>query len=224
MSTEPHARTIVDRWRGTAAFFRAFLAAPDVVGAALPSSRSLALALLAPMRARTAPVAILEIGAGTGAVTRHLVQELGPHDRLSICEIRPDLMAHIERNILGSPSAIRARADRRITLFNCPAQELPTDQPYDYIVSGLPFTAFSPVVVREILDHVAGLLRPGGVFSYFEYIALRRLRAWTSIGQSRKRVNELSAILDAAIDRHQFHRATVLANFPPAFARHLRFR
>jgi hypothetical protein len=36
-------------------------------------------------------------------------------------------------------------------------------------------------------------------------------------------VNELSAILDGAIDRHQFHRATVLANFPPAFARHLRF-
>lgn len=223
MSTEIQLQPLVDRWRGAAAFFRAFLAAPDVVGAALPSSPALARALLAPMRARTAPAAILEVGAGTGAVTRHLVPELGPRDRLSICELRPDLMAYVERTVLRSTAASRDQGDERIELFVCPVQELPPDRQYDYIISGLPFTAFSPAIVRDILGHIARLLRPGGVFSYFEYVALRRIRTWASIGSARTRGHELSAILDAAIARHQFQRATVLANLPPAFARHLRF-
>ena len=66
------------RWR----FLRGYLQTPHVVGALSPSSKQLAEALCAPYRRAESPVSVLEVGAGTGAITRYLGTILRDRDRL----------------------------------------------------------------------------------------------------------------------------------------------
>ena len=66
-------------------FLRRFLANPKQVGALAPSSRRLAGALAEPPSHRTKPARILEVGAGTGAITTPLVDLLGSDHCLDLC-------------------------------------------------------------------------------------------------------------------------------------------
>ena len=181
---QPDSRFLGERWRGASVFLQAFLRAPGLIGAALPSSSRLAHALMTPFKSRTSPANVLEVGAGTGAVTRHIGREMGPQDRLSICEMHPDLAAHIRREVLTHPAFTPAVAEQRVRLLVCPLQHVGQSERYDYIISGLPFTAFKPGDIKAVLEVVRRLLRPGGVFSYFEYLGLRRLKTATSFGRA----------------------------------------
>ena len=209
--------------RGRSLFLQAFLADPSVVGSVVPSSKHLADALVQPFRAQTSPANVLEIGAGTGVVTRRLGRELGPKDQLSICECQPALADHIERQVLAEPYFAPAVREGRVRLLRCPVQEIDPDERYDQIICGLPFTAFGPGDVSSILRLIRRSLLPGGTFSYFEYIALRRVKLAAATGKKRQRMRRVSAILDAYIRRFEIGRRKVLINFPPAYARYWRF-
>lgn len=204
-------------------FLRAFLSQPRRIGAAVPSSRKLAYALMKPFLRREQPARILEVGAGTGAVTRYIGFEMGAHDELSICEMQPALAAHVQREVLAEPQFAGAVRDGRVTLTACAIQDFPLTTQFDFVVSGLPLNSFAGSEVLEILDVIRRLLKPDGVFSYFEYLALRRLKKSASIGRARARVRHVSSVLDDHIERFQFARQIVLANIPPACARHWRF-
>ena len=207
----------------TLQFFRSYLDDPSVVGAVAPSSRRLAAALVRPFARRTRGARVLEIGAGTGRISRRIAHLLRPDDHFDICEIKDGLADTIESEVLSHPRLHVACRDGRIRLLRCPAQNIRNPEGYDFIVSGLPFTAFGPALVESILASVRRNLRPGGVFSYFEYVGLRKLNHTLAIGRSRRRIRAVSALLDRHIDRHQFSRETVLLNLPPAHARHWRF-
>lgn len=205
-------------------FLKLYMREPSVVGAVAPSSKYLAAALARPFAHRTAPSRVLEIGAGTGRVTRRIVQLLGLEDHLDICEIQSAFAELIEAQVLASPPAVQARAQGRIRLLRCPAQDIVDPIGYDFVISGLPFTAFQPELVETILAAVRRNLRPGGVFSYFEYLALRGLKRTFSRGRNGRRIRAVSALLDRHIRDYQFDRQTVLLNIPPAYARHWRFQ
>ncbi|UCC32357.1 MAG: hypothetical protein JSU86_08750, partial [Phycisphaerales bacterium] len=91
------------RWR----FLTSYLRKPNVVGAIAPSSRALAVALCEPYRRFRGPAKILEVGAGTGAVTRHLGSLLGDQDELDICEIHPDFADILEQDVLNGAGFVR---------------------------------------------------------------------------------------------------------------------
>ncbi|MCP4593436.1 MAG: methyltransferase domain-containing protein [bacterium] len=207
----------------TVQFLRSYLDDPSTVGAVAPSSRRLAKALVQPFAARTGASRVLELGAGTGRVTRCIASLMGPDDHLDVCEIKEDLADALETNVLSEAGCRRARVDGRIRLLRCPAQDIHDSQGYDYIISGLPFTAFDPVLLDAVMSSVRRNLRPGGVFSYFEYVGLRKLNRTLSLGSGRQRIRSVSGVLDGHISRHQFRRETVLFNLPPAYARHWRF-
>jgi phospholipid N-methyltransferase len=204
-------------------FFQAYLKAPRSVGALAPSSAALADALCAPYRRSVGPARVLEVGAGTGAVTRRIVSLLRDQDRLDICEREPSLAADIERHLRRTPAVSRAVEDGRIRLLVHSVEEIDPDSRYDFIISGLPLTSFSFDKVREVFAVMRRSLNPGGVISYFEYAGLRRLSRTFTLGRDRTRIRDVSSHLSQQIVRHQFDRATVLNNFPPAYARHLRF-
>src|SRR5262245_49636372 len=65
-------------WTECRAFFGQFRRQYHTTGSILPSSRALGRALTKPMRQAAAPRRILEIGPGTGAVTREIVRSLRP--------------------------------------------------------------------------------------------------------------------------------------------------
>jgi len=188
-----------------------------------PSSRSLALALCEPYRAHSGPANVLEIGAGTGAITRHLGRLLRPKDTLDICEIRRDFVDVIERDVLSYPSFIPAVESGRVRLLCQPVQEISVEQGYDFVISALPFTAFHLKDVEAIFDVIAACLKPNGVFSYFEYVGFRRTTRALLWGRERARIRSVSAFLNQRIRTHQFAHRTVFQNVPPAHARHLRF-
>ncbi|MFP6764474.1 MAG: hypothetical protein VB858_12680, partial [Planctomycetaceae bacterium] len=74
--------------REYATFFRQFRQRFETTGAIAPSSRYLARAMVGPLsqRGHAEPVRILEIGPGTGAVTRTLITHMRDGDHLDLVE------------------------------------------------------------------------------------------------------------------------------------------
>lgn len=204
-------------------FLKEYLAAPNCVGAVAPSSRALAAALCEPYRRFSGRATVLEVGAGTGAVTRHLGSLLGEEDELDICEIHPQFADILQRDVLSGRTFAGGMASGRIRLLRQPLQQLNHDARYDFVISGLPLTAFDLRDVQDVFAVIQRCLKTGGVLSYFEYVGLRRTSRTLAVGRQRDRIRAVSAFLSDHIRSHQFERRTVLQNFPPAYARHLRF-
>jgi len=143
---------------------------------------------------------VLEYGAGTGAVTGHILREMSPKSRFAAIEINPQLAAVFRAAYPGVPvfedsvENVRAICDSMdVAMVDC-------------IISGLPWALFSKSMQVTILDQMMRVLKPGGRFVAFGY--------------------PQSLVLPAA--RHLAHllpsyftavsRSTVVwRNFPPAF-------
>lgn len=207
------------RWR----FFSRYLRDPNSVGAIAPSSRALAEALSEPFRNSTAPASVLEVGAGTGPITRHLGTILRDVDSLDICEINNDFADILERDVLSNGHFTPHVARGRVRLLRLPVQKIQNDRHYDFVISGLPLTAFALRDVEDVFETIRRCLRPGGVLSYFEYLGLRRATRVFSIGERRVRICAVSSYLTDVLRRYRFTAKTVFLNFPPAIAHHLRF-
>ncbi len=194
-----------------------------MVGAVAPSSSALAAALCEPYARCRHPARVLEVGAGTGAITRHLGTLLKPTDELDVCEIDPVFAGLLEREVLGGAPLAPAVAQGRVRLLCMPVQDIAAVGHYDFVVSGLPLTAFPLRAVHDVLTVIRHCLKPGGVFSYFEYVGLRRVVRTLALGEERRRIRYVSEYLNRQIRKYQFAERTVLPNVPPARARYLRF-
>ncbi len=204
-------------------FLKRFFANPTRIGAVAPSSRFLAQALAGPFSRRTQPATVLELGAGTGAVTRHIAALLASDDRLDICEADPSLAALLEADVLANGPLAALHDAGHVRLFADYIQRVEGLGRYDFVISGLPLTAFALEDVRAILDLVKRVTKPGGTFSYFEYMGIRPVFATVKMGRRGRLFRTLSAYLDDQIRTHQVDRQSVWLNVPPAFARHLQF-
>jgi len=205
-----------------ALFFREYLRNFHSTGAILPSGRFLAAALsrfVPDGSSSRGPRKILEVGPGTGAVTRRIIAAMRPTDSLDLVELNGTFVQQLQRRFETEP-AFRAVADRARVL-HCPVEELPHDRTYDVIVSGLPLNNFSAGVVEQILAVLVGLLAPGGTLSFFEYIAVRRARALVSGRVERERLRGVGRAMRAVLDPYEIRRDAVWLNVPPAWVHHV---
>ena len=202
-------------------FFQQFRRQYHTTGSVLPSSRSLARALVSEMRKRPRSARILEVGPGTGAVTDEILRQLRPGDGLDIVEINADFVSLLRRRFDEEPLWRSRREQTRV--IHSPLQEVPGEGAYDYLISGLPLNNFPVALVKEIFDAYRRLLRPRGVLSYFEYILIRQLKMLFVSGPERARLRQLSRLLEGKIHAHQIREQWVFPNVPPAVARHFRF-
>lgn len=173
-----------------------------------------------PLRERTGAARVLEIGPGTGAVTRHIVGLLGPEDRLDLVELNEAFADNLERKFTDEPGYRDVRD--RARLHRCRLQDFEYDAPYDFVISGLPLNNFDAQSVGDIFEIYFRLLASGGVLSYFEYMYVRPLRRLVSRGEERQRLTRLDQIMQPYLARHGFHKNWVFANMPPAWVQHLR--
>jgi phospholipid N-methyltransferase len=201
-------------------FFRQYRRRFETTGAVAPSSRFLARALARPLEQHVGPCRVLEVGPGTGAVTRRIVRLLKSDDRFDLVELNESFVNVLRRRFQHDADFRRA-ADRS-EVHHCPIQEFRTTEPYDYIISGLPFNNFPPELVREIFGDFFQLLAPRGVLSYFEYMYMRPLRKAVSNRAGRARLGDLEKVLREHLSRHRFRRDWVFVNLPPAWVQHLR--
>jgi phosphatidylethanolamine/phosphatidyl-N-methylethanolamine N-methyltransferase len=159
-------------------FWRAFLANPLRVASPVPSGPALARAIAAAVEART-PGAVLELGAGSGAVTAALLARgIAPADLIAI-EYAPDFCAHLRQRFAGL-TVLQGDA------FAFPA--LTGNRRFKAIVSGLPVMARPPRARRPFLNRVLEALQPGGVFIQFSYSPLSPFPACRDVAVSRRTV------------------------------------
>lgn len=203
-------------------FLQEFVRRYHTTGAVLPSGRALASSLCRHVGAPgSAPQQILEVGPGTGAVTSTLVQRMRPQDRVCLIEVN-DAFVDCLRDALRTKAVYRAVANR-CDLVHGRVEDLPGDGTYDVIVSGLPLNNFTVDDVRGILTQFSRLLRPGGVLSFFEYIAIRSVKATMSGRADRQRLRAIGAVLSEALTGREFKRDWIWPNVPPAWVHHVRF-
>ncbi len=101
-----------------------------------------------------------------------------PGDQLVLVEHDREFVNRLRERFAEEPPFCQA-ADR-VTLHHAGIEELAEDQTYDVIVSGLPLNNFSVQLVHDIVTKLRRLLSPDGTLSFFEYIAIRRVKAMVS--------------------------------------------
>ncbi|MFE4970712.1 class I SAM-dependent methyltransferase [Kitasatospora sp. NPDC056651] len=190
-------------------------------GALAPSGPELVNALAVPVTSRpNRPISVLEVGAGTGVVTRRLAQVLRPGDRLHVVEANPRFAERLRED----PVLAARHPGIGLQLSACRVEELPQDdgRQYDVIVSGLPFTNFEPAQVRDILDRYLRLLAPGGELTYFGYLGTTTARILTAGPRRGARHRAVVRVLRQFEAAYGLGERTVWRNVPPARAYLLR--
>lgn len=180
------------------AFLRAFLSAPQRIGSIAPSSSALAEMMVTHADLRPGQV-VVELGAGTGPVTRALVAAR-PGEALLSLEPDAALAAHCREVAPGAevveayaqdlPSLLAARGHARC----------------DRIVSSLPFAGWPAQVQDAVFQGILGALAPDGRMVTFTYLH----SPWLPAGRrARARLEEAFAEVRTS--------PVVWRNLPPAF-------
>ncbi|MFG2891319.1 class I SAM-dependent methyltransferase [Streptomyces sp. NPDC048248] len=193
-------------------FLREYTKTRRDVGAIAPSSARLCRALTrymipSPGRSR----AVLEVGPGTGAVTRYIADSLGQLDTLDLIEANPRFATLLQHTYADDP---------RLRIHTDLIQEHKLAS-YDTIVCGLPFANFDARTTEEIFDGLLGSLRPGGTLSLFGYMGGDTIRRALADQADRERTRTGLDVLRRILHRHTFRTETVLGNLPPARVHHL---
>lgn len=193
-------------------FMREFLQEFDATGSFCPTSKWAAMELIAPMLARAGGKRIIEVGPGTGSVTVHILDHMGPKDELVICELNPRFMRALKENIALHPGFIRNR--ERITFFEGPVQGLPTGSKFDVIICAIPFLNLPIEIIKEIFGKFAEISKPDTILTYYEYIGMRKLGKAVS-AERRKRVQELEDFFASLSDEIAWTKKRIWRNVLP---------
>jgi phosphatidylethanolamine/phosphatidyl-N-methylethanolamine N-methyltransferase len=148
-----------------ARFSGEFIANPKPVGSLVPSSRALSRCM-----AGFIPVTpegyVVELGAGTGAITSALLKHGIPPERLIAVDCSLTMVRHLRERyphlkvLMGSAARLKRLLAEHIDLEN---------ESVRYIVSGLPLRSLPKPEVTKIAQEVARVLEPGGRFIQFTY-------------------------------------------------------
>lgn len=107
------------------------------------------------------PLHIVELGAGTGSITKRLLEKMNDQSTLTSYEINPELFNELCKN-----------NDKRLTVKNADASQLgdhSKSQSIDYIISGLPLANIPKKKKTSILDACHYVLKSGGYYIQFQY-------------------------------------------------------
>jgi phosphatidylethanolamine/phosphatidyl-N-methylethanolamine N-methyltransferase len=142
-------------------FFRRWVANPLQMGSVVPSSASLCRRVVAQTR-RAPDEAVVELGAGTGVISRALLGAGMPPDRLFVVEIVPDMAAHLRRSLSGT-HVIEGDARRLPELL--PAQ---WHGRIGTVVCGIPLVLLPLAEQRRFIEAI-NAVAPGRGFLHYSY-------------------------------------------------------
>lgn len=133
---------------------------PGAVGAVWPSSKPLAFAMARQVPA-TGEGLIVELGAGTGAVTGALLDSGISPDRLLVVERSASFVQHL-RDQYPTIQVVQGDAAQLHVL-------VPPNAVVDAIVSSLPLRSLNTNVVSEVIAQWHKVLKPEGIVVQFTY-------------------------------------------------------
>jgi phospholipid N-methyltransferase len=176
---------------GTITFFVESLKQFKTVGAVIPTSRASARKMTTPVDFSRAKF-IVELGGGTGAITKAILANMRQDAELVVFEITPSFA-----------QALKDLHDPRLTVIQDSAVKLGDYlasrgiQKADYIISTLPLAVMESTVVARVLEEVHTALDERGRYIQIQYSLI-----------SKKDIKK------------KFSKVTIdftLFNFPPAF-------
>jgi phospholipid N-methyltransferase len=157
-----------------------------------------------PLQLRAGSI-VVELGAGTGAITATLLKLLPRDARLFVFETNPRfyryLTSRVRDNRLVALNVTAEALDQEMHRYECGA--------IDAAVSSLGLGYMSGLQRAEILCQVSRLLREDGVFTHFQYLHGLQFREDRLV---RFEVTDLLRRYFGSVDR-----SIVWLNIPPAF-------
>ena len=147
--------------RATNLFFRRWLQNPLQMGSIVPSSPVLGR-LIAKHIEKGSDAAVLELGAGTGAVTHSLIRSGIAPSRIVLVEIVPEMAEHLE---VKFPETKVLQADA----FNLPVDKLGHIAPdIGTVICGIPLVLLPEKKQRQFIEQVEAVA-PGKGFLLYTY-------------------------------------------------------
>lgn len=144
-------------------FFLRWLSNPWKVGVPVPSSRALAHAMAAQLSLYTADEYIVELGPGTGVVTRALCQAGIRQQRLVVVERDAVFLAKLKHDFPQALVLYGDACDLQSILLKHNIRQVAA------IVSSLPLLSM-PAKIRQAIIHAAfKVLKPEGVYIQYTY-------------------------------------------------------
>ncbi|KOY16145.1 class I SAM-dependent methyltransferase [Paenibacillus xylanivorans] len=142
-------------------FLRSFVKSPKNVGSIIPSSRFLANAMVK-QAIWQGNMAVAELGAGTGAITRYIQKNGHENTKVLLFEMDQRMRSNLRIKYPNFTSHPNAAA-----LLNTMKNE--GIDALDYIFSGLPFFNFERTLRDTLIEQIHQALKPGGQFIAFQY-------------------------------------------------------
>jgi phosphatidylethanolamine/phosphatidyl-N-methylethanolamine N-methyltransferase len=143
-------------------FFRQWLRSPKSMGAVIPSSRALARAITDAVRWRPGQH-IIELGAGTGAISQGLIDSGLPPEALMMIELDRPLFQYL-RTRFPTVTVINGDATRLLDLVR---QQGITE--VGTMISGLPMVTMPLAFQRAIISQSFEVLGPDGCLLQYSY-------------------------------------------------------
>lgn len=145
-------------------FLREAFFNPRKVGSIIPSSNGLARAMAEWLPADDDSL-VIELGPGTGKVTRALLDTGLDPDRLVAIEYSQRLTHLMRRRFPG----VRVINDDAFELDRIARDQLPQDRPITTVISSLPLRNFGTDMARRLCQTISSIVQPGGVVVQYSY-------------------------------------------------------
>lgn len=141
-------------------FFKTILLHPRTTGAILPSSPYLARAMAKQIDLSSSGY-VLELGPGTGVITKAILKHGVSPDQLILLELDYDLTHHLSTEF----PAISVMNGNALQL----TQHVIHQKPIHTIISSLPLRSFNQADREKIFSEITSVLSPHGKYIQFSY-------------------------------------------------------
>lgn len=112
------------------------------------------------------PQSIVELGGGTGPMTRALISQKWQTTYLTVCELDKERYDGLKRLETETIKIVHLDAEKCLSTF--------APLSVDLIISTLPLGSMSPTHAREILASAASVLSPGWQYIQYQYFATNK--------------------------------------------------
>ena len=188
-------------------FVKRFFASPTAIGSLLPSSEKLGSCIAQKSSNEThKPIRYLEVGAGSGALTRPLVERMQAGDSMDIVEVDPKFCSSLRRQF----SHLSSVSIHEVSILDFEGRD------YDVLVSSLPLNAFRSQMVNDILKKYKSLVKPDGYLSYYEYLGLEKIKQILLFGETAKDFKKTQFLKREFANKYGKEIDKIWWNFPPA--------
>ena len=161
-SSDPEYPSFVERAKTV---FTTWLENPSQVSSLVPSSQALTQCIADRQCVRAASL-VVDLGPGTGETTRALLKQMQPSSRLLAIEVMEELVEPLTK--IRDSRLVVKQGDARNLRQYLAEHELGSP---DVVVSGIPFSTLDADDADSILSTIDGILREGGVFIAYQFLA-----------------------------------------------------